>query len=47
MVEKLVEGENEFVQEGRGRTEMQPCLSPRAASPLKRRHMSKQAWGTY
>lgn len=27
MVEKLVEGENEFVQEGRGRTEMQPCLS--------------------
>lgn len=26
MVEKLVEGEKEFVQEGRGRTEVQACL---------------------
>ena len=22
------------------------CVSPRAASPLQRRHVSKQAWGT-
>lgn len=26
MVEKLIEGENEFVQEGRGRTDMQAAL---------------------